>query len=257
MGTISKATTIILTIIIVTSSLLLIPLVNAQTIPKPSVPEFTVGLVKNPYCVPQSKTTDPYTGAVTTYPGYTEENRSIEITIKNQPYTSTKMTDGNWSRLYYDIRFKGHFYVGDWSYYPVKAGAASEGGYIAASNSDYTTIALPKYLSLKAQQNGSQTDFQVQALIGYDETIYRVAGNTGELSIFGTYFTGEVSDWSPTQTLSIPDGSVSTTSPSPTMPNFGPTSSPTPTNPNGNLISVPLDTLSVVVAVFLAIITAL
>ncbi len=177
---------------------------------KPSVPEFSVVLVSHPYEVPPFNTTHPYTGVVTAYPGYLEENRSIEITIKNQHFTPYQMADGNWSRLYYNLRFKGHFYIGDWSYYPVKAGKAGEGGYITSSNSDYTTIELPKYLSLEGQPDGSKIDFQVQALIGYDEAIYRIAGNTGKLALFGIFFTGEAGDWSNTQTLIIPDYSEPT-----------------------------------------------
>ena len=225
MGSINKGFSLLFAVVLAVLGLIMVEPVFAQSIPKPSVPEFTVALVSHPYEVAETTQIDPYTGAVTTYPSYIAENKSIEITIKNQPFTSTQMVDGNWSRLYYNIRFKGHFYTGDWSYYPVKAGAAGEGGYITASNSDYTTIALPKYLSLEVQPKGSQIDFQVKALIGYDEAIYRVAGNTGELVIFGIYFTGEASDWSNTQTMTIPETSILTSptpnpTPTPTIPEF-------------------------------------
>jgi hypothetical protein len=205
---------------------------KTESIPKPSVPEFTVALVSYPYEVAETTQIDPYTGAVSTYPSYVAENRSIEITIKNQPFTSTQMADGNWSRLYYNIRFKGHFYVGDWSYYPVHPNSVGDGGYITASNSDYTIISLPKYLSLEGQPNGSQIDFQVQALIGYDEAIYRIAGNTGELALFGMYFTGEASNWSNTQTITLGDSSSTTTyssSPLPSSPTSTTSSSQNPT----------------------------
>ena len=64
---------------------------NINEIPKPSIPEFTLKLVANPYDVPPTNSTkiDPYTGeeTVTIIPGYHVENKLIEITIRNQPFT--------------------------------------------------------------------------------------------------------------------------------------------------------------------------
>lgn len=82
MGTASKVSTSILTIILVASSLLLAPLANAQTTPKPSVPEFTLKYVDNSYDVPSTttSTTDPYTGKTitTTTPGYRIEKKPLK-----------------------------------------------------------------------------------------------------------------------------------------------------------------------------------
>jgi hypothetical protein len=168
-----------------------------STMPKPSAPEFSVKHVSHPYYVqPTTSIPDPYTGAVTTYPGYLDMNMSVEVTIKNQPFTSVQMLDGNMSRLYYNIRYHGHFAVTDmWSYCPI----SPSDGYINASNSEYTVVSL----SPLSYGVGDQVDYQVQALIGYDEPKYST-GILGDQPPYfvGYHFTGEASDWS-TQTLTI------------------------------------------------------
>ncbi len=241
MGTTSKATTIILTLIIVTSSLLLIPLVNAQTIPKPSVPEFTLKYVSHSYDVPPETTIDPYTGKnIITNSGYRVENKSVEVQIKNQPFTPYWLDSSQqqWIMLFYNISYKGH-YGTDWNYYVYNQ---SSEWFFTQSASEYTTIPFREIPS-----EGGEIDFSVQAQIGYYSD-YIVLG----LSIHSCR---ETSGWSKTQTITIPDGSVSTSTPNPTPLN--PTNTPTSANSNDNLISVPLDTLIVVVAVFLAIIAVL
>ena len=78
-----------------------------------SPPEFTVRLVAHPYDVPPTTTTtiDQYTGKeiVTTTPGYHVENKSIEITVTNQPFIPYTDAEGHLINLYYNVRFKGHF----------------------------------------------------------------------------------------------------------------------------------------------------
>lgn len=61
---------------------------HAQSIPTPSVPEFTVKFVNASYEVPTSYSTDPYTGQNVTHSSYFVENSSIELTITNQPFVS-------------------------------------------------------------------------------------------------------------------------------------------------------------------------
>jgi hypothetical protein len=196
--------------------------VDAQTISKPSVPEFTVAVVRHPFYVESTSQTDPYTGAITTYPGYLEENKSIEITIKNQPFTSVQMADGNWSRLYYSLRFEGHFAVDDWVYFPEPL--VMEKNRVNASQSEYTVISLPTWLLSGNQPADRQIDFQVKAYLGYDEARY-AQDSTGALFCYGNYFTGESSDWSNSQTLTFQDTPDSTPqnvlppSTSPTVPN--------------------------------------
>lgn len=85
MGSISKSFALILILIVVIASLSLIMIkpASAQTVPKPSVPEFTAKYVDRSYTVPASTTIDPYTGQNVTNPSYYVENRTLEIAIKN------------------------------------------------------------------------------------------------------------------------------------------------------------------------------
>jgi archaellum component FlaG (FlaF/FlaG flagellin family) len=108
---------------------------TVDSISKPSVPEFNVTIVSYPYDVPSKTTTtiDEYTGkeTTTTQPGYHVENKSIEIIIKNQPFTPYNLTkytyyyrdfekngsiDGSYTvdnnktvNFYFNVQVKGHF----------------------------------------------------------------------------------------------------------------------------------------------------
>ena len=70
------------------SNLVMVGSVFAQSIPTPSVPEFSLRFVDASYDVPTTYTIDDYTGQNITHPGYHVENRTIEVRIKNQPFTS-------------------------------------------------------------------------------------------------------------------------------------------------------------------------
>ena len=70
-------------------SLIMVKPANAQSTLKPYVPEFTLKYLDNSYDVPPTYGTDPYTGNnVTTQAGYHVQNESVEVIIKNQPFTS-------------------------------------------------------------------------------------------------------------------------------------------------------------------------
>lgn len=182
----------------------LIGVTIAQSIAMPSAPEFTVKIVSSPYVVPETNSTDPYTGQVTIYPSYINENKSIVVTVRNQPFASTQLPDGNWTKLYYNIRYEGHFTRDDWTYYPL----ASQDGYINASKSEYTVIPIPTYQLHATYANGTQFDFQVQALIGHDYANYSS----------GNVFTGEYGDWSPSVILVFGEPLNVSPTPSPTVP---------------------------------------
>jgi hypothetical protein len=189
-----------------------------QLIPKPSVPEFTVKFADNSYDVSSTYGVDPYTGKeVITQAGYHVQNRTIEVAIKNQPFTPYEDANGNSIGLYYSVRVKGYF--GDswgypnFGYYYVEGDA--EANYVGADiGSNYTVITYglvgnngtQGYLCLDISAGG-QADFQVRAFIGYDT---RTTSMTPLGESYRDVFTGETSDWSSTQTLTIP------TSPSPT-----------------------------------------
>jgi hypothetical protein len=188
---------------------------TASSIPKPSVPEFTVQIVACPYDVPATHSIDPFTGQDVTHQGYHVENRSIVVKIKNQPFTPCEIQDSNgneWTiNLHYNIRIKGHF-----SEYWSELYRPSDGLPRQDYESDYSVFsyvlgeeAAYTYLGTIMMKfpAGGQVDFQVEAMIGYvhREITIPVPGT-------GWLFTGETSGWSETQTLTIPASS----SPSPT-----------------------------------------
>jgi len=180
---------------------------ETTTIPKPSIPEFTLKYVDNSYDVPPitTTTTNPYTGeqTTTTKPGYTEKEETIEITIKNQEFTPYTI-DNQQISLFYYISRKGH-YTEEWGYYPsLTHNRYYTANHIYQSNSDYTIV------ELNAPPEG-EIDFRVQAQSGYYSSVKEYFGVPG--APFTTYtFNGEVSGWSETQTITMPS---SLPSPSP------------------------------------------
>ena len=250
MGKIPKTSALILTLIIAISCLTLLTVkpANAQTIPKPSVPEFTLKFVDHSYDVPPTTTTttDPYTGKQTTatQAGYRVYNQSIYVVIKNQPFTPYNDTNGHYINLAYAIHWKGH-YGNSWNNLPNRTayyGAQDALGYGTPPYGDNTTIVFGldwkenpieirainrdfdyDYFLGGVPVNGT-VDFQIQAFIGYSEL---VPIQPILLNPNGYYqvVTGQSSDWSNIETITVADGSVSNS----TSPNPSPT--PTPTVP--------------------------
>ena len=207
MGRISKSFVLILILIMIISglSVMIVKPANAQSIPKPSVPEFTLSILSHPYDVAPTTTIDPFTGkTVTTQAGYHVENKSIEITIKNQPFTAFTDKSGNYINLYYNVSYKGP-YGTDWNYYSYDSLTKY---FVTQSDSDYTTISFSQI------PTEGQMDFRLQALIGF----YTETGHPF-MDVYEYNFTGQTSDWSSTQTITIQE---SNSSPSPTssVPEF-------------------------------------
>jgi hypothetical protein len=210
---------IILIIAISSLSLLMIKPANAQTILKPSVPEFTVKYVDRSYYVPPVYGIDQYSGKnVQTGGGFTVTNKTLEITIVSQSFTPYVFNDGTPHSVYlrWDTAFKGHFGE-DWR----------------ISNQSPNWNESSKVISFGLGTDipagsGDQIDFKVRARIGYD-TFIRPPSISDLYNEGGLEFHGETSDWSNTQTITIP-GTSTSASPTPisTLPNYGPTSSPTP-----------------------------
>ncbi|MGE5555668.1 MAG: hypothetical protein ACM3UY_05315 [Methanocella sp.] len=260
MGRISKTFAVFLTLIIGSSclTLLIINPANAQSIPKPSVPEFSLKYVDRSYDVPPVYSKDPLTGdTVMTYEGYLVQNYTVDIIIKNQPFTSAKLSDGNVTGLYYSVRSKGHYV--DWIN-NVQQGPFSN--FIPASESSSTVITIMLDSYSWNIQSGGKVDFRVCAHIGF-MTFVRDPLRSGFYNEGSFEFTGESSDWSPTQTITVGEASTSDTSnpESPITPSPTITSSPTPTPtvPDREAISItlPLDTFVVIVAVIATVIVAL
>jgi hypothetical protein len=221
MARIGKYLSLYLVVVLAVSILLMIKPTDAQTMPKPSVPQFTIQTVAHPYDVPTTTSIDPYSGKEIIHQGYHVENNSIQVRIKNQAFNLFDITEnGNsWTvNLYYNIRIRGHFaeQSQDW----IELYRASDGYPHQWSDSEYTILSYPlgvgshtylgtKMIDLKA---GDKVDFQVEAMSGY---IHR---EVTSIPGAGWIFTGETSGWSNTQTITIP--TTSSPGSSPTIPEF-------------------------------------
>ncbi|MCL2869075.1 MAG: hypothetical protein FWF27_06550, partial [Candidatus Bathyarchaeota archaeon] len=212
---------------LVLSSLIVLSVVpvTAQVVNKPSVPQFSVECVNQPYDVPPTTSKDPYSGVTTYTPGYRADNWTIIFTIKNQPFTPYTDEKGMECKLHYCIQGKGHF-ADDYSY-NWKGGPPIE-----QSKSEYTVVS---YTS--GGKNGDQIDYRVKAASGYITWISLVEP--------GFKIDAE-SDWSNIQTLTIPDRTWTTAPPSIT---YGPTENqpqfPDQTQPPNSIFTNPFFLLSI------------
>jgi hypothetical protein len=193
-----KRFTFVLVLVLASSSLIMVKPAQSSTT-KPSVPEFTVSLVDHSYDVPTTYSIDPYTGENVTHPGHHVENKSIEVRIKNQPFTPywIQENENNWTiNFFYNIRVKGHF-AQNWSYLYGGSDPYLPQDY----GSEYTVVSLPPDFPSDAK-----VDFQVEALIGYEHGVITIPPWQEWV------ITGEESGWSDTQTIAI-DGSAPTATP--------------------------------------------
>ena len=178
----------------------------AAQISKPSVPEFSIKVIDY------------------------SETKAIELSIKNQPFTP--YTDnGQAISLYYNVHFKLHnsaswtamYYCGD--VFPTH------------SDSDYIRLVYPLQL---ASSSGSSY-YLLKEVAGYyyilleipfnEQMDFRVQAMEGILT--SSSFTGQTSDWSNVQTLTIPRESTSPSpDPTPTM------TPPTPDTPDSSWIVI-------------------
>jgi hypothetical protein len=193
---------------------------------KPSVPTFTIEEISSSYDVPPSSTTDPYTGVTTTKPGYTVEDKNINIKIKNQPFEQplTMQPGDGLNRLFYQYRYKGH-YADDNSW------KLFDGVYsiFLQSYFEYTLIPFPD----SAPRYG-QVDIQVRAGIGHFDFVPSYAAGIGSYY----EFSGVYGDWSDIVVVSfdplsftvLPStGTPSTNSPDTLTPD---TANPSPSDHN-------------------------
>lgn len=212
MACLGRVFSILLVVILAVSILIIVESASAQTIPKPSVPEFSLRYEDHSYYEQPTYTTDPITGkqVIENEAGYIK-NDSIQINIKNQPFTSSKDASGNYTLLYYNVRYKGHF-ENHWQTYPYSPSS----GYWKATQTGYTSIPLPN-TQVGYFATDSQFDFQVQALVGYETSTTGISQLPPHNLSTSYQFHGLEGDWSPTQTITISDESAS---PSPTVPEF-------------------------------------
>jgi hypothetical protein len=206
MGRSSKGFSLLLAVILAVSSLIMVESASAQSIPKPSVPEFTVKLVDNSYDVPATTTSiiDSYNNKTITrtFPASHVQNITVELTVANQHFPAT--IDGNTSFLYYNLRTKPHF--GDnWAQQYNET--THIGTLTSQSSSQYTVLFSAPVDDFNI---GDQVDYQVKAILGYQYTTYEYLEHLSPnydgpypVPVNHTAFV-ESSDWSPTQTFIMP-----------------------------------------------------
>ena len=219
-----KLAVLLLIAVLAASNLLMVSSVFAQSIPEPSVPEFTLRYVDYSYDIPPVYGVDEYTGeTVVKKYGDHVDKRTVEIKITNQPFTPYTDEEDNAINVYYNVQYKGQYggiwytLYGDNVHYRIQD-----------YNSQYTIINYTYAINLHELPQSGKMDFRVQASIGYESASRNPS--TGWMDPYYWYsIVGEESNWSNTQTISIPDGAVSqpqsSSSPEPT-PSPEPTSTP-------------------------------
>jgi hypothetical protein len=186
---------------------------------KPRIPDFTLNIVEHPYDVAPITTKNPYTGETTiTQEGYRATYRTIELCIKNQPFTPYETSNGNYINLCYNVSIKGH-YDNNWKYCPDMWKTP-----LIASQGDYTIISFGGYVeendrysySVYIPESG-QLDFRVEALIGYYTKTEGFQSTIASPYYIHT-FSGKTSGWSNIQTITVPSDSPTSSQPLPSNP---------------------------------------
>ena len=109
MEKINKGFYLLLVVVFTFSSLILVEPASAQSIPKPSGPDFTIKFVDHSYTVEESSQINPYNGKTEVIPAHQVQNyATIELTINYQHITPAMERDFN-AEFRYDINVKGHF----------------------------------------------------------------------------------------------------------------------------------------------------
>jgi hypothetical protein len=265
MGYIRKGFSLLLIAILAFSSLMMVESAYAQSISKPSVPEFMLTVTDHSYDVPPSGHVNLNTGQFEKHAGFYMKNGSIEVSIKNQPFTSYTDSNGYEINLHYNIRAKGHG-NSNWYYFPTEnpekyfhADYSTNTKRIFKYSMDNFEIRSGAFFDYSAFPSSGRVDFQVQAFVGHlnltDEEFIRHLNETRNVPStqaedFTIGYVGQSSNWSNTQTATIPAYVYTSSSP---------TTVPTPSEfySSGSSFSLPWSTLFGVVAVLLAIIVAL
>jgi len=209
----SFALVLILIMAISIVDLLIVKPVNAQI---PQTPPFSISTVSDTSVIPATYSTNPYTGANIANLGYNVASFNVTITIRNNPQITA-----------YELDVKGHYSSQSQWQNPwgdegnVTAFASSGSQTVITLYGDNESEAVPEYApnAIFLQFGGhwgidvpfgGQVDFRLQA----------VSGETPIRELIGYEVLGNVSDWSPIQTVTVPDFSTLTVSPTPTVPEF-------------------------------------
>ena len=207
----SKTMVLMLLTLLIMSGLVIVSSVFAQSMPKPTVPEFTLELAGPPYYQNTTYSLDPNTGQVVAEIGYTNPYSMLKINVKNQPF------DSSYGNLYYNVRVKNHSATDNW----IEAYKVSQFFPSQSNDSDYTNVGFSIHgYNFVGTLAGCQVDIQVEAMLG-------VIGRVSTSPPIGGYgFIGETSGWSETQTISITENTP--LSPVPTSPTPMPFEIPEP-----------------------------
>jgi hypothetical protein len=191
----SKCWALWLVAVLSVSSLLMIA--SAQSITKPSTPEFSVqftGPSFNTSTITYYSNETGYTQYTGSGQYWTVEHNTLEITIKNQPFTP-EVLNGETTNLFYFIQSKPHSSQNWTVWYSLSDLLPQQ------SNSEYTVLSYPWDGGFVLSQgfgipmpNDTQVDIQVQAGNGI---IGREIVNASK-GAFGVpwVFHGVTSDWS-------------------------------------------------------------
>ncbi len=239
----NKPATLLLVVILAVSSLIAVKSLPSLAISKPSVPEILdISFSAHPYDVPPVTSIDPYTGKnVTTQAGYRVENKTIDFTVKNQPYSESE------GKLYYQVGYKGH-YGDSWSTF---------GQPLSASSGNYTVLAIPSDI-LSGPPEGKM-DFQIRAGIGY------VTSRQYFMDIYIYELHGEKSDWSSTKTIVISEIMPTTETPTAPAQQSTPTVTPTqnppttsnqPVTQSGAVFGFDWEQIAIVLLIVVAVLAA-
>jgi hypothetical protein len=226
----SRTITITLLLVLAASSMLCFETANAQSVPTPSVPTFSLAFIDHSYDMPGRTVDDGYIGPHYV-PAHHDRNGTVEITVANQPFTPYVDANNHTVDLFFHFRCKGHL-DSTWIVTPDDGFSVT---YLETSSTQYTVFSYWINEEWVGDHSGrvpnipqdGKIDFQVEAFIGYSDTICTSIARRAD--DYHTYFVGQVSGWSNTRTISLNDGSTSsstdqTPSPTtePTMPDIPP-----------------------------------
>ncbi len=204
----SKFFTCIVILALLVSSMATVAVCADTPAVKPSVPEFTLEVVDFSHDVPPRNETDVYTGEVRTIPGYHVENKTIKLSVNNQP-TNFRIDEKTY-HTYLAIKLKPHFDT-EWkqsgSNYMYTSGDKEYGQVISSDSTLQSKSNYTVFWYLGDWEPNATMDFQVQAMRGHDTKFsfprdplsYRTGYAYRDVIAFDAS-----SDWSEVQSITIP-----------------------------------------------------
>jgi hypothetical protein len=224
---------------------------TAQT--SPAVPQFSLKLEDQSYDVAPHYTSDPFTGeTIQTSGGYRVEKKFIDVIIQNpDSHSFYSVVNESVVKLYYNIRVKNHLDA-EWR------SDTNSSNNLAPSDADYTTIQYGYgsqnmggfSIWLGDLAPGTQLDFQVQSINGFYTKTTQEDPICWRLTQYNVFNETGRSNWSATQTITIPSDSNPQATPTATTTPTSSAASATELNLSGvDLALVAVTAVAVAVAV--------